>query len=347
MSARAAFDFGGVRAEVRGPSGVVEELARDFSRFRVGSGAGGICLELELARDLRAARALRLFPRTRRYRVRDEGSCRLVVYTDGSQLEWDFAAGRGRAWAREVWRLREIGYLTILSRVGEALEERGLARVHALGFARGAEAGLLVLPSGAGKSVIALEMARAPGWGLLSDDTPLVDEKACAHPFPLRFGFLPDADLRGVGLEWRREFRRWGRATKIAVDAEFFRGRLAGPSPVRWVVVGERRPGAATAAAPLPWAAGAVALIDALVVGRGVAQLSELMLRPGAGSTLARLAAGRWRRARALLSRARLIRLTIGGGPAEALAALEAALESDLRRQAASVESSDAPGRHS
>ena len=73
----------------------------------------------------------------------------------------------------------------------------------------------------------------------------------------------------------------------------------------------------------------------------------ELMLRPGAGSTLARLAAGRWRRARALLSRARLIRLTIGGGPAEALAALEAALESDLRRQAASVESSDAPGRHS
>src|SRR5579859_3330542 len=138
-------DFHGVTAAVRGDAAALAELARDFAWFRGGAGRADLALELARRRPPKAAPPARLWPRTPRYRVADEGARRTVFYADGARLTWDFAAGRGLAEAAQAWRLRELGYLTLLSRAGESLEERGWRRAHALGFVRGGAAGLVLL----------------------------------------------------------------------------------------------------------------------------------------------------------------------------------------------------------
>jgi hypothetical protein len=319
-------DFYGVRVAVRGDAEALADLASDFAWFRAAPGRAD--LELELARRAPAAGAApRAWPRSSRYRVSDAGPIRSVNYSDGARLAWDFDRRRGLAEAERSWRLRELGYLAVLSRSGEELENRGLHRVHALGFVRRGGAGLLLLPSGGGKSVLGLEMLGTDGWTLLSEDTPLVARDGRARPFPLRLGFLPDRDLGRVPAALKRDFRRLGREAKIVVDLDFFRARVAAEAPVRWIIVGSRRPGSAASAAPCSRGRATAALFDALVVGRGVAQLSELMLRPGASRNLPRLAGARWAAARALISGARPLTLRIGDDPAAALAALDAALD--------------------
>ncbi len=319
-------DFHGTRVAAHGDAEALADLARDFDWFRAAPGRADLELELALRRPPPGAPA-RAWPRTPRYRVGDAGTLRTVTYADGSRLAWDFDARRGLAEAERSWRLRELGYLAVLSRVGEELENQGWPRVHALGFVRRGAAGLVLLPSGGGKSVLGLEMLATDGWTLLSDDTPLVARDGRARPFPLRLGFRTDRDLSLVPAALKREFRRLGRETKIVVDLDFFRTRVAAETPVRWLVVGSRRPGSAARAAPCSRVRALAGLFDSLVVGRGVAQLSELMLRPGAARNLPRLAAARWNAARALVSRARVLTLRIGDEPAAALAALDAALD--------------------
>ncbi|HAZ09443.1 MAG TPA: hypothetical protein DCZ01_13215 [Elusimicrobia bacterium] len=314
------FDFHGVRVALDGDAAVVEELARDFAWFRAAQGPCGLAIELLRAAPERFHGRARAWPRTPRYRVADAGSWRTVLYRDGSRLVWDFAARRGTATAPEAWRLRELGYLAVLSRVGEALEDRGWSRVHALGLTLRGEAGLVLLPSGGGKSVLALAALRAEGWGLLSDDTPLIRSDGTARAFPLRLSFLLDQDLSLIPPESRRTFSRLGRPDKIVVDLPFFRERVSGQAPLRWIAVGARRPGAKAAVEPCSRARALAVLCDALVVGRGIAQLSELMVRQTL--SLTRLACARWDTARAVVSRARLFSLRFGDDPAAALACL-------------------------
>ena len=52
----------------------------------------------------------------------------------------------------------EIAYLTILSRVSEALEKKRLHRIHGLGIESAGKGTIVLLPSGGGKSTMALSL---------------------------------------------------------------------------------------------------------------------------------------------------------------------------------------------
>jgi hypothetical protein len=79
--------------------------------------------------------------------------------------------------------VHEIAYHFILSTAGQHLNSRGLHRVHALGVAYRERGILFLAPSGGGKSTMALELLRRPGFTLLGEDTPWWTVTAISTPF--------------------------------------------------------------------------------------------------------------------------------------------------------------------
>lgn len=262
--------------------------------------------------------------RWRDFRAWDEGRLRRVVYDDGACASYDFASGRGEVSCAERVRLHELGHLAVLATVGERLDALALHRVHALGFVRGGGAGLLLLPSGGGKSELALRLLDEPGFSLLSDDTPLLGRDLVARPFPLRLCFREGADLSALPPDRVRPFRRRLYGERRLVDIEPFRARIAQAAPLRTLLIGrpaDERPGAIFAAS---LADAVAALAAGLVVGVGVPQMAEWRLRPdpACAAGLARAGASRAAAAAAALARASRARFRLDRDAARSAAVL-------------------------
>lgn len=261
-------------------------------------------------------------------RWHDAGAIRRLDYGSGAGAQWDFARERGTVWACDPDLLHELGFLFLHSRIGAALDRRGLHRVHALGFSWGGRGGLLLLPSGGGKTTLALALAARPEFALLSDDVPLLGADGMLRAFPQRLSLcgggpfpFPSAALR--------PFVRRRHGSKTLLDLSAYPGRLAGTAPLKWLIVGEPGPGPARAAR-CGRARATAALLDGLILGRGLPQVLELMApappyRHGTAA-LARLALARLGAARGALARSRLLVLRLGTDPLAAAQALAAAL---------------------
>jgi len=315
---------------------VGEALARDFEYFAAGDD-GRPALELLLERKEPgpwARGGLPLFPGPGYLALRKDGA-RLVRYERGAAALDERRAGRLRLACPRAERLHELAYLAILSRAGEALDESGWHRAHALGFAWNGEGALLLLPSGGGKTTLALRLLGLPQARLLSEDTPLVDERGRLRAFPLRLGLRPDADLTRIPERWRRPVERRRHGPKTAVDLPFFRESVAASAPARWLLIGSRR-GGAPSLRRAGAAEAAAALGLGLVAGWGVAQMSEYMIRPSpaGAAALARIAAARCRAAWGLARRCERWLFELGDDPDRAVAALAAALEGGRLRPA-------------
>ncbi|NNN06831.1 MAG: hypothetical protein HKL90_13105 [Elusimicrobia bacterium] len=324
-------DIHGWRARLSGDAQVLEELRRDFAFF-VRADLTDFAEELELIGQAPSPGRLDGWPLWigRGHRICVGHGERRISYADGAAAAFDFTTRRGKVWSASPERLRELGYLLVLSRAGEALDAVGLHRVHALGFEWKNSAGLLLLPSGGGKSELALALLRHTEAGILSDDTPLVDSTATAHAFPLRMGFRPSADLSEVPERWVRPFLRSDYAPKRVVDYDFFRDRVRGGLPVRWLLIGRKSAGAPKISAIGDLSA-ATALLTGLVVGHGVAQMAEYRLRPTDAWGLTRDAFFRARTARALLRRVQTRTFALGTNPRGAALALADFLSASSR----------------
>lgn len=324
---RLRFDFYGTSVRLASESAeVLDALRRDFAYFESsGPERADIGLTLAVGRFPGGRRGLPLF-RARDYRVFDSARGRAILYEDGAAAVHDFSRERGRVWAASAERLHELGYLAVLSRVGEALDRRGLHRVHALGIVSAGRAALLLLPEGGGKSTLALEIWRASRAGFLSEDTPLIDRRGRVLAFPLRWGFRDSADLGDVPTAMIRPFSRRRRAAKRLVDVGFFAERIVPQAPLRWLIVGRRGRRDRLAAAGRAETAGALA--TSLVAGVGVPQMSEYLLRPGAAGGLAGVAWSRARAAAGLLG-ARRVAFELGGDPRRSARALLSFLETE------------------
>jgi hypothetical protein len=113
---------------------------------------------------------------------------------------------------------QELGYLFLQSEVGRFLDAQGLHRVHALGLALpDGRSALVHLPSGGGKSTLAVEALKKEGIRLLSDDTPLLDRFGNVHPFPLRLSFRKDAKIPDAWREKATVFARRKHGDKLLV----------------------------------------------------------------------------------------------------------------------------------
>lgn len=314
-------DLYGARLRLTSESGeIIEELRRDFAFFLAPPAARQplLHLDLKLGPSPRAT-AWPITLWTRGYRVVDRWPRRWVRYRDGAMAEIDATLGRGTIWADSLDRLHELGYLCALSRAGEELDSRGLHRVHALGFSWGGQGGLLLLSSGGGKTTLALELSRLPGFSVLSDDTPLLTSDLTLRAFPLRLAFRSDADLSGIPAEALRPFRRLDYGDKSLLDAEFL-GRPPKSVPLRWLLLGRRGQGPSFERAGKGETL--ISLGLNLVVGWGVPQMAEFRLRPLAFRMLARAATSRARLSLRALEARQAHRFVLGGEPRLAAEAL-------------------------
>jgi len=179
----------------------------------------------------------------------------------------------------------EIAYLFLQSELGKYLDKLGLHRVHALGIGlANGRAALILLPSGGGKSTLALELLKRGGVVLLSDDSPLVDRKGNLHPLPLRLSFRASA-LLPDGWE-KIPFARRKYGNKILIPtASLKAGQLPRPGETfapgffivakRWGV--DREP----EFSPLSYGEALKVFFRDLVIGLGIPQVAEIVLTKG------------------------------------------------------------------
>jgi hypothetical protein len=314
-SAEADLDVYGLRVRVHGWPDVVERLRLDFAWFDDGHGGrpADVSVEIEPGSPdyagLGDAPAAFVTPRN-------------VVYQQDGRTIVDYF---GRAMSvRDGDRLTvradddrvayEAAYQFLLSRVGEHLDSRGLPRLHSLGLAGADGAVAVLLPSGGGKSTLALRALRSDGVRLLSEDSPLMDPSGRLHPFPLRLAVnaVNAADLPQANV---RRIERMELQTKAVLEVAAFADRIERePQPLRHLVVGRRSLGTEPRLEPLPRRAAVGTLLREAVVGVGIYQGMEFVLQRGMRDVLrqSRPAATRATCCAAILARAQVWQLTLG-----------------------------------
>jgi hypothetical protein len=319
-----AFDFHGVGVSVAVDDDEVRDrIEGDFSFFRsIGTATGApVALRITAARveaDLSAippCRASVYTPRNICYR---DGSRTWMDYFGRALAVYDRDASTFEVRSTDVDLLHEIVYLTILSRVGEKLEQRKLHRVHALALECGGEAALFLMPSGCGKSTLAMSVLRRDlPIRVLSEDSPLVDPAGMVHPFPLRLGVIGPPP-EGIAPEHVVFQRRMEFEPKHLVSLAAFPGRFCpDPARARFVFLGNRhgRPGCRVQ--PAGFSTSLAGLARHMIVGVGLYQGVEFLLRSSLLDLLEqrRIFASRLRRALTLIRRAEVFELDLGPNP--------------------------------
>lgn len=284
------------------------ELARDFSAWPSTQESRGRQVELKLfstaAPTLNAG--IKLFS-TRMNEVRGVGSSRLVDYGEKSGAILD--AGSAEKLVIKIYSpspdlLREISYSATLSLVGEQLDALGLHRVHALGISAYGKTLLCLLDEKSGKSTLAMALRSGPDIpvGFFSDETPLLNVEGVEGravrvlPYPNRIALTEEgAALTGTAgtRADSRIFRRRIFPTKKLFD--WSGNEIAPISPLDFVLLDGGRTHSAPSFRRVSWQAAAAALSRSLVVGVGVAQMAEYLIRfnPSHLGLLARTAASR------------------------------------------------------
>jgi hypothetical protein len=303
MSREVFFDFFGFRVAVKGSNAaaeIVEDVARDFSYFITGMAKADVQLELVCDPGPRVhlpqVKATIHTPRNIVYRVGD------VSYIDyfGRALTISWAKhGLFRIFCLDRDLAHEIAFLTILSQVGQNLDQLGLHRVHALGVEAGGRAVLILLPMAGGKTTLALKLLGLESTRLLSEDSPLISGNGMVLPFPLRIGVRVGSEPSGIPLKYLRTVKRMEFGPKTLIDIEYFRENIASPCPIGAILLGERWLAGKSTIAPERRYSAINAFIKNSVVGLGLYQGVEFLLeRSGwevlgkAGVGLSRLRAG-------------------------------------------------------
>jgi hypothetical protein len=313
-----ALNVYGLRASVGGDwPEVVNDLGRDFAWFDESSSLGEATIEVTVERrapDFDALGDLHAAFVTPRNVVYQDGETTVVDYFGRAISILDRRRSHLLVQGEDADLVHEAAYHFLLSRIGEHLDARGLARLHALGLSGRDGAVAVLLPSGGGKSTLALRALRDGDCRLLSEDSPLIDRHGIAHPFPLRIGVnATDADLLPDGQARRLE--RMEFHPKLALEVEAFADRVEPAGrPLRHLVIGSRTLGRTARLEPLHRRSALGPLLREVVVGVGSHQGMEFVLQRGLRDVAGKVgtAATRSLCAAAVLSRARVWRLWVG-----------------------------------
>jgi hypothetical protein len=249
---------------------------------------------------------------------------RNVVYQDGGATVVDYfgralsirdrSTGALTVKGEDLYIVHEAVYQFLVSWLGKYFEDLGLPRLHGLGLS-GRQGGVVImLPSGGGKTTLALRALRDGDVKLLSEDSPLIDRHGQLHPFPLRIG-VNATDAAKLPQGHVRRIERMELHPKFALEIAAFEERIERqPQPLRHLVIGRRSLGSRASLEPLPRRAAVPTLIREAVVGVGLYQGMEWLLQHGMRDVVsqARPALTRSRCCLAGLRRANVWRLTIG-----------------------------------
>lgn len=332
------FDFYGIRVRVDCDSAeAVRRVGDDFQYFGRDLGpADEVALTIHMRKrspDYDRLPALAASIYTPRNICYADGDATYIDYFGRALAVYDRAHNRVEVTSDSLFLLHEIAYLTILSRVGGALDRKGLHRLHALAVGLEGRAALFLMPSGCGKSTLGLGLMQAgTGLELVSDDSPLISRRGRVLPFPLRIGVLgkppPGVPERFVQYMERMEF-----APKYLVSMAAFEGSLArGELKPELVFLAQRNLGPVCAIRPAGFLAGYGACIRHLIVGVGIYQGLEFMLRSSALDLVKSVPSilSRAIGAASLLARARVFTLQLGRDPGLNVATILEFLGSEL-----------------
>jgi hypothetical protein len=297
-------------------AGLIEQVRRDFLYFHIPAGDGRPNMRLRLVlepppyAELPSAPASIITPRNVCFRQDD------LTYIDyfGKALAiFNRQAGECRVYGTDADLLHEIAYLFLLSTAGESLDARGLHRVHGLGVSYNGHGVLILLPSGGGKSTLALDLLRRPGFLLLGEDTPLIDRAGRMLPFPLRLGIRPDQKTE-IPPRYLRTMPRMEFEPKTLIDLEYFQDRLGTAAEPKLMLVGQRNLGDVSGIVPLARHRALRSLVSNMVVGLGIYQGLEFLLVRGLFELVGKagVASSRLYNALRLLRRAPAYRFVMG-----------------------------------
>jgi hypothetical protein len=278
------FNFYGFTVDVSSAhASSVEEVRRDFSYFRVPTEGKHAQVQVQMHfvpppyAELPPLSASFLTPRNVCFR---NNKITYIDYFGKGLAVFERKEKRCVVYGTDPDLMHEITFLCILSAVGQYLDSQGIHRVHALGVSYQNCGIILLFPSGGGKSTIALELLRQPGFFLLGEDTPLIDRYGRILPFPLRLGVRPEQDT-GIPPKYLRTMRRMEFDPKTLIDIEYFDGRLGAITEPRFILVGERNLGEISEIVPLGRIWAFKALFKYMVVGLGIYQGLEFLLERG------------------------------------------------------------------
>jgi hypothetical protein len=310
-------DVHGLRLAVHGEwPEVIQAVALDFAWFAADpESPADVTVEVERrAPDFDALGEQRASFITPRNVVYGSDERTVVDYFGRAVCIVSGGGDRALAQGEDLHLVHEAVYLFLLSRVGEHLDRVGLPRLHALGLA-GSQGGVAVmLPSGGGKSTLALRAIRDERVRVLSEDTPLIDRHGRMHPFPLRIG-VNATDAASMPGDHVRRIERMEFHPKLVLDLEAFADHIeTEPQPLRHLVIGVRSLGTQARLEPLRRRAAVAPLFREAVVGVGVYQGMEFVLQRGLRDVLGKTgtAAIRARCCAAGLARAKVWELTLG-----------------------------------
>lgn len=177
-----------------------------------------------------------------------EGVCyeyeriRYVDYSGKALARYDFRSEEGEAFSLNDNLLHEISYVMILSRVGEMLDRRGIHRMHSVGVAIKGSAAICLLPMGAGKTTLGLELMKEKDCFLLSDEITAIDRSLRVLPFPIRIGVREiERIVPKIPARHLRSFPTTAYGTKTLIDLEVFMHKVATePARLEAVMLGVR-----------------------------------------------------------------------------------------------------------
>lgn len=313
------FDVHGLRLGVGGDwPEVIENLRLDYTWFARDEDGMPADVTVEIQRrppDLDRFGEIPASFVTPRNVVYERDGLTIVDYFGKAASVLHRASGHLQVQGEDEHLVHEAAYHFLLSRIGEHLESRGLTRLHALALVGGQGPVAVMLPSGGGKSTLALRALRDDGVRLLSEDSPLLDRRGRLYPFPLRIGVnATDADRLPEGSVRRLE--RMEFHPKLALDLDVFADRIEPtPSPIRHLVIGRRSLGREARLERVRRPAAVGALLREAVVGVGIYQGMEFILQKGMRDVAGKLgiALTRAECCAAGLARAKVWRATFGG----------------------------------
>lgn len=257
---------------------MLEEVRRDFSYFSADGSGEGLKLRLHLQKPSFDAvppiPAAFYTPRNVCFR---HGRVSYIDYFGKGLAFYDSAEKVCRVYSLDRDLIHEIAYHFILSSVGQYLDKRGIHRLHALGVSYHGRGILILLPSGGGKSTMALKLLQVPGFLLLGEDTPLIDRRGNILPFPLRIGVQPEHNP-SVPPRFVRIMKRMEFEPKKVIDIEAFQGKLGEKVRPELIFLGERNLGDVSEIVPCGAVRTFKTLVKNMVIGLGVYQGLEFML---------------------------------------------------------------------
>lgn len=202
---------------------------------------------------------------------------RIIDFSGRGLGIYDAREARFRMVSEDQDLVYEAAYLFLLSQIGQALDGRGMHRLHALAMSHRGRAILVLLPMGGGKSTLGTALLKQSAMSILSDDSPFIDRAGNALAFPLRLGLLKGREHE-VPEEHRRMVHRMEFGPKYLVNYSHFASRVVDRATPGLLLLGRRTLAEKGRVEKAPYRLAMQDMLPNMIVGIGLFQGLEYLL---------------------------------------------------------------------